>query len=198
MNALTGDAAVWYLLRGSGVVSLLLLTGVMALGIATRGGVRLGSMPRFATMALHRSVSLLAVVFVAVHVAAAVVDPFAQVRLVDVVVPFGAASQPLMVGLGALSLDVVLALLVTGALRGRIGRRAWRAIHWTAYAAWPLALAHSLGMGSDAGTGWMRLVAVASVVVVGGAIAWRVLAPSGTDAASEARWGAGPAIRGGR
>ena len=76
---MTGRARVWYLMRGSGVVSLLLLTGVMALGIATFGGVRLGTMPRFATLALHRSVSLMAVVFLGVHVATAVIDPYAAV-----------------------------------------------------------------------------------------------------------------------
>jgi sulfoxide reductase heme-binding subunit YedZ len=100
-------------------------------------------------------------------------------------VPFGAGSQPLLVGLGAISLDLVLALMVTGALRAHIGQRAWRAVHWAAYAAWPLAFVHSLGIGTDAGSGWMRLVAIASVLVVGCAAAWRtLLAPSGPTARS--------------
>lgn len=171
--SIAGDSAVWYLMRGSGVVSLLLLTAVAALGVATVGGVRLGSMPRFATLALHRSLSLLAVAFLAVHVTSAVLDPYAAVGVVDALVPFEAASQPLAVGLGAVALDLVLALVVTGVLRRRIGRRAWRAIHWSAYAAWPAAWLHALVLGSDAGTPWMRGVLTLSFCAVAAAAMWR-------------------------
>ena len=179
MSVFANGNAVWFLMRGSGVVSLLLLTGVMALGIATYGGVRLGSMPRFATLALHRSLSLLAVVFIAIHVATAVIDPYAAVRLVDVFVPFAAASRPLLVGLGALAVDLVLALVVTGLLRERIGRRAWRAIHWAAYATWPAAFIHSIGIGTDTSSLWLRALAIGCVALIGGAVAWRLLLPSG-------------------
>lgn len=178
MSALDDGSAVWFLMRGSGVVSLLLLTGVMALGIATRGGVRLGSLPRFATLALHRSLSLLSVVFIGIHVATAVIDPYAAVRLVDVVVPFAAASRPLLVGLGTLAVDLILALVVTGLLRGRIGRRTWRAIHWGAYATWPAAFVHAIGMGTDTPTLWLRLIGIACVALIGGCAAWRVLLPA--------------------
>ena len=88
--------------------------------------------------------------------ATAVIDPYAAVRLVDVFVPFTAASRPLLVGLGALAVDLVLALVVTGLLRERIGRRAWRAIHWAAYATWPVAFIHAIGMGTDTSTLWLR------------------------------------------
>lgn len=173
-----GNEAVWYLMRGSGVVSLLLLTGVMALGIATFGGVRLGAMPRFATVALHRSISMLSVVFVAVHVGTAVLDPYAAVTLVNALVPFTAASTPLVVGLGAVAVDLLIALMVTGILRERIGRRSWRVIHWAAYAMWPAAFIHAIGMGSDVSTLWGRALGVAAVAVIGGSVAWRLLLPS--------------------
>jgi methionine sulfoxide reductase heme-binding subunit len=179
MSVFDNGSPVWFLMRGSGVVSLLLLTGVMALGIATYGGVRLGSMPRFATLALHRSMSLLAVVFIGIHVATAVIDPYAAVRLIDVFVPFTAASHPLLVGLGALAVDLVLALVVTGLLRERIGRRAWRAIHWAAYATWPAAFIHSIGIGTDTSSLWLRALAIGCVALIGGAVAWRLLLPSG-------------------
>lgn len=179
--------AVWYLMRGSGVVSLLLLTAVLALGIATHRGARLPTLPGFATLALHRSVSLLAVTFIAIHVGAAVVNPYAGVALVNVVLPFGAASQPLWAGLGAVALDLVLALIVTGLLRRRIGKRVFRAVHWTAYAAWPLALVHAAGIGSDTGTIWMRGVAVTCVVIVAVAVARRTDAGGARTAAAPPR-----------
>ncbi len=174
------DEALWYVMRATGVVSLLLLTGVMALGIATHGGVRLGNLPRFATLSLHRSLSLLSVAFIGVHVATAVIDPYVTVRLVDVVVPFSSASEPLMVGLGALAVDLLAALVVTGLLRDRIPRGTWRAVHWGAYAMWPLALVHAIGIGSDTSTLWLRVLGIGAVAIIGGSLAWRLLLPSDT------------------
>lgn len=175
MSAFDNGNAVWFLMRGSGIVSLLLLTGVMALGIATQGGMRLGSMPRFATLALHRSISLLSVVFIAIHVTSAVIDPYAAVTLVNVFVPFTASSHPLLIGLGALAVDLVLALAITGILRERIGRRTWRAIHWAAYATWPVAFIHAVGMGTDTSSVWLRAIGVGAIAVIAASVAWRVL-----------------------
>jgi sulfoxide reductase heme-binding subunit YedZ len=167
--------AVWYLMRATGIVALLLLTLVVSLGVATSLRWRLAGNSRAVTTGLHRSVSLLAVVFVAIHVLLAVADPDAAVRLVSLVVPFTGAARPVWVGLGALALELVAALVVTSLLRRRLSRRAWRGIHWLAYAAWPLALLHGIGMGSDTGTGWMKAVDVACVSAVGAAATWRLL-----------------------
>ena len=171
---LFGSKALWYLMRASGVVSLVLLTGVIVLGIATVNRWRPGRLPRFVTASLHRSISLLAVVFVAVHVVTAVADPYAMVGVAAVVVPFVAAKSALWVGLGALSLDVIGALIVSSLLRRHIGRRVWRALHWLAYLAWPLAVFHGLGMGSDSSALWLRAVTGACIVLVGLAVAFRL------------------------
>jgi sulfoxide reductase heme-binding subunit YedZ len=168
------DRAVWYLMRGSGVSSLLLLTGVVVLGILTSRKTSLPTLPRFATMTLHRSISLLAVVFLAIHVATAVLDPYAQVRLLDIALPFVGSSQALMLGLGTLSLDVFAAVLVSSLLLRHISRRTWRSIHWFGYGTWPLAFVHSLGMGSDARSPWLEAVAAATVVAIAVALGWRV------------------------
>ena len=167
-------AALWYLGRGTGVVSLVLLTLVVALGIATRAGRPLLGLPRFAVTAVHRSASLLAVVFLVVHVVTLLFDPYAGLNLLSLVVPFTAAAQPFWYGLGALSLDLVLALVATSLLRHRIGPKIWKGIHWAAYAAWPIALAHGLGAGTDAATGWMITITGACVAAVLGALVWRV------------------------
>ena len=151
--------AVWYLMRGSGVTALLLLTAVVVLGILTSRKTTLPTLPRFATMELHRSISLLAVIFLVIHVGTAVVDPYAQVGALDAVVPFLGSSQALMLGLGSLALDVFAAVIVSSLLMRHIGRRVWRTIHWFGYATWPLAFVHSLGMGSDSGTLWLRALA---------------------------------------
>ena len=170
----TGSTAVWYLMRSTGVVSQVLLTAVMALGIATTNRWSPRSTPRFVTAALHRSISLVSVIFVGVHVVTSVVDPYAAVGLVAVIVPFVGAGNPLWVGLGAVSLDLVAAMIVSSLLRRQLGYRAWRAIHWVAYLSWPAALAHGLGMGTDAASLWFLAVAIACIATVSAALAWRL------------------------
>jgi sulfoxide reductase heme-binding subunit YedZ len=171
------DNAVWYLMRGSGVTALLLLTAVIVLGILTSRKTSLPTLPRFATMELHRSLSLLAVVFLTVHVLAAVLDPYAQVRLLDTVVPFVGSWQGLMLGLGTLSFDVFAAVIVSSVLLRHISRRVWRTIHWLGYGTWPLAFAHTFGTGSDSRTLWLRAIAATSVIAIAIALGWRVQRP---------------------
>jgi sulfoxide reductase heme-binding subunit YedZ len=171
--SLTTNGAAWYLMRASGVITLVLLTGVFVLGIATTRRWRGRTLPGFAVVSLHRSISLLAVAFLGMHVATALVDPYAAVGLAAVVVPFVAGKSALWVGLGAVSLDLTLALIATSLLRARIGLRVWRAVHWAAYLSWPVALFHSLGIGSDTGTVWMRAIAGVCTASVAGAVAWR-------------------------
>lgn len=164
---------VWYLMRATGIVSLLLLTVVVALGIATERRAALPRQPRGVTTGLHRSASLLAVAFLAVHVTIAVIDPDAAVGLVSLLVPFAGAARPFWVGLGALGLELVAALVVTSLLGRHLSRRTWRGIHWLAYAAWPLAVIHGIGMGSDTMRSWMLLVNLACASAVGVALSWR-------------------------
>jgi sulfoxide reductase heme-binding subunit YedZ len=175
MTAFTSSAADWYLMRGSGVVSLLLLTVVLALGIATSNRARPRGIPLYVTTTVHRNAALLATGFVGLHVLTALVDPDAAVSLVDVVVPFAPGRSNGWVGLGALALELAAAVVVTSLLRRRMSHRAWRAVHWLAYLAWPLAFFHAMGMGTDAATSWMRLVDAGCALAVGAAVAWRVV-----------------------
>jgi len=168
-----GSKALWYLTRGTGVVTLLLLTLAVVLGVAT--SVRWASprWPRFVLEWLHRNVSLLVLVFLAVHVATAVFDSFAPLRWVDAIVPLSSAYRPVWVGLGAVALDLLVAVAVTSLLRVRVGYRAWRVVHWGAYACWPLALLHGLGTGSDTKQAWMLVLDAAAFVTVVAAVWWR-------------------------
>jgi sulfoxide reductase heme-binding subunit YedZ len=168
--------ALWDFGRGSGVVSLVLLTASMVLGIATRSGRPAPWLPRFAVAEVHRNISLLPAVFLALHVGLLLFDPYAMLHLVDVVLPFAGDYRPFWLGLGTVALDVLLAQIVTSLLRHRLGHRTWRAIHWSAYALWPVALAHSLGDGTDGFAPWFLVLAAICTAAVGGALCWRLSA----------------------
>jgi DMSO/TMAO reductase YedYZ heme-binding membrane subunit len=173
--AAAGPSALWYLTRGTGIVTLLLLTASVVLGVLQVVRWSPARTPRFVVGALHRAISLLVVALLAVHVLAAVLDPFAPIRLLDAVVPFAGSYRPLWLGLGAVALDLVVALTITSMLRRRLGLGAWRAVHWLAYACWPVALVHAWGTGSDARTGWMLAVTLACAAAVLAAVAWRLV-----------------------
>lgn len=169
--------ALWFTSRGTGLVAQLLLTATVVLGCAHSARARARSWPRFALQAVHRNVSLLAVVFLAVHVSTAIIDPYAGIRWIDAVLPFTGSYHPLWLGLGALALDLLLAALVTSLVRTRIPLRAWRAVHLAAYALWPLALVHGLGIGgADARLPWVLGLDVACAGAVAAALARRLLA----------------------
>ncbi len=168
------DQALWALGRGTGLVALLLLTASLVLGVAGRSGRGLG-LGRFGVQEVHRAAALTAVGLVAVHVTSLLLDPYAQLRLVDLLVPFLGQNSPIWLGLGTLALDLVALVTVVGLLRQRLGPRVFHAVHWTTYALWPVALLHALGTGSDATEPWFRISALACVGAVGGAAAWRLL-----------------------
>jgi methionine sulfoxide reductase heme-binding subunit len=176
MTAITGSTALWYASRATGVVSLLLLTLVVLLGILVNRQGRLPGLPSFAVTGLHRSLSLMAVLFVAVHVATAIIDPFVSIGLAAAVIPFVSAYKPFWLGLGAVSLDLVAVLILTSLARAHLPRRTWRGIHWLAYAAWPVALVHSIGSSTDLQSGWLLVMAIGSALAVAAAGLWRLTA----------------------
>jgi DMSO/TMAO reductase YedYZ heme-binding membrane subunit len=139
-----------------------------------------------------------------------VLDSFAPVGWLSIVVPFVSAYRPIWLGLGTVAFDLLLALVITSLLRTRVGQRTWRAIHWAAYLCWPVALWHGLGTGSDSReplvlavdaicvaavlvATWWRLslserpglgrpaLVAASLVALGATIAFAVLGPLGSN-----------------
>lgn len=168
------STALWYASRATGVVALVLLTIVVLLGIGVNRRGRLPGLPRFAITGLHRSLSLLAVAFIAIHVVAAVADPYVTIGIAAAVIPFSSPYKPLWIGLGAISFDLIIALIVTSLARARIGRRTWRAVHWLAYACWPVALLHSIGSSTDLRAGWLLVLAIGCTATVLAATCWRV------------------------
>jgi methionine sulfoxide reductase heme-binding subunit len=178
VSGINSHTVLWYASRATGVVSLLLLTAVMLLGLlVTRQG-RLPGLPRFAVSGLHRNLSLLSVAFVAVHVLSAVADGYVKIPLTAAVIPLTSSYERLWLGLGAVSLDLMLAAAVTSLLRRHLSRKAWRAVHLTAYLSWPVAWFHSVFAGSDLRHGVLLLMAIACALVVLAAAAWRMVAAS--------------------
>jgi sulfoxide reductase heme-binding subunit YedZ len=173
---MTGQLALaanplWYAGRAGGTIALILLTATVVLGITVAGQATPRRIGRFELGRLHRDLAVLSLAFLALHVVTVIADPFTHLSWSAAFVPFGASYRPLWLGLGAVAVDLLLAVAVTSALRLRLGRRRWKAVHWFAYAAWPFGLVHAIGSGTDTRLPlqlWLYAACLASVV----AAAW--------------------------
>ena len=179
MSTLLGTSADWYLMRASGFVAFILLTLTAALGIANVARLGRSTWVRAVSNLVHRNASLLAVVFLAVHIVTAISDRYVKVPALAILVPGLSGYDPLWVGLGALSIDLFIAVIVTSLLRARIGAKLWQAVHWLAYLSWPTALFHAIGAGSgtgaDTGKTWSTLIYVACATTFGIAATARLI-----------------------
>jgi sulfoxide reductase heme-binding subunit YedZ len=174
MGTLIPNATLWYIARGTGFVAVVLLTVSVTLGILTTMRWSAPRWPRFVTATLHKNISLLAVVFLATHIATTLLDSVSPVHLLNAIVPFTGRYRPLGIGLGVVAVDLLAALVITSLLRRRIGYRVWRAVHWSAYACWPVAMLHGLSSGTDAGAPWARTVYLSCAALVLAGVGWRV------------------------
>jgi predicted ferric reductase len=176
VSGINSSTFLWYASRATGVVALLLMTAVVLLGLLVARNGRLPGLPRFAITGLHRNLSLTAVVFVTLHVLTAVTDGFVSIPLTAAVMPLASGYERLELGLGAVSLDLTLALIVTSLVRSRLNPKTWRAIHLLAYLSWPIAWLHGYTSATDMRSGWMFLLAIADLLVVVIAAGWRLAA----------------------
>jgi hypothetical protein len=181
-----GSSALWYMTRSTGLVAMVLLSATVVVGIVCSIGWASERWPRFASQALHRNLSLFALALILVHVVTTVADGFVPISILDAIIPFRSPYRPLWIGLGACAFDVLLAVAVTSGLRRRIGTRAWRTVHWLAYACWPVALFHGLGSGSDTRLAGAQVVYVVCVVSVLGALVWRLVSARSVATAGRA------------
>ncbi len=168
--------ALWYLSRGSGAVTLLLLTASLTLGVVTTIGWTSSAAPRFVIQTLHRNISLMVMVFLVFHAGTSIIDGYVHLGWLDTVVPFTAGYRPIWVGLGAATVDLLLAVIVTSLLRVHIRYETWRSIHWFSYASWPIAVVHGLGTGSDTRSSWMLVLVGFCTLIVLLSVLWRLRA----------------------
>ena len=167
-------SVLWYTTRGAGAVTLILLSCVVVLGVLSTQRVRGPRWPRFLTTGLHRNLALMTLVFLTLHIVTSVVDPFANLGWAAAFIPFSSYYRTFWLGLGVISFELLLAVVVTSLLRAYIGHRSWRLVHWLTYAAWPVGVIHGLGTGTDAWSAWMLAITAGCVAAVAIAIVWRV------------------------
>ncbi|MDQ1289795.1 MAG: hypothetical protein QG622_3361 [Actinomycetota bacterium] len=170
LTGLLDGPVLWYANRATGVVLVVLFTLAVVLGMLSTARTTSVRWPRFATQSLHRNVSLLAGLMLFLHITSAVVDTYVDIRWYEGLVPFAGSYETIWLGIGTVSCDLTLAIVLTSLVRQRMNLRHWRFIHLLSYPAWAVGVVHGVGIGTDSFTTWGLAVSggcTALVVAVG-------------------------------
>ena len=143
---------VWYVDRAAGYTALVLLTASILLGLLLSLKVASPRWPRFLTNDVHEHITLMALVFIAIHGVAILIDPFMRFGWGDVLVPFGSAYHPLAMALGIVAGYLALAIWLSSRVRKQIGFRMWRRLHYATFLVYAFAGVHTLLIGNDRST----------------------------------------------
>jgi hypothetical protein len=155
VNSVLHGPFLWYATRAAGLVTLIALTLAMVLGILNAGRFASRAWPRFVVQGLHRNLSLLALVCLALHIGTTVIVSYTSIGLQDAFLPFLSTYKRWWLGLGAIAADLMIILALTSLIRRWIRHRLWRVIHWAGYLCWPVAITHGLGIGTDHAAVWV-------------------------------------------
>jgi sulfoxide reductase heme-binding subunit YedZ len=145
----TTDQFLWVLARVAGLSSYASLAIALVTGIALRTAVLdwLGS--NRAVRSLHEYTTVLWIPLALIHIVSLLFDATARVGLLDVVLPFHSSYGTLAIGLGALSVDVLVVVTVTALLKRRMSKDVWLWVHRLAYVAFALLFFHAVLSGTD-------------------------------------------------
>lgn len=148
----------WLIARASGVIALVLISGVVVLGLTMAAKALRNPARRRAAMKLHEDMALIALIAILVHGFALIGDTWLKPGLSGIAVPFSMSYRPVFTGLGIVAGYLALLLGPSFYLRRLIRARRWRKLHRMTPAVWVLGAIHTLGSGTDGRTLWLRAV----------------------------------------
>jgi sulfoxide reductase heme-binding subunit YedZ len=158
----TSGHLFWIASRAAGIVALVLASVAVAVGLLQ--GNRRVRRRGLELRAIHEALSLGTMAAIVFHAGILLGDGFIKVGIADITLPFVTSYQRLWTTTGILSGWALILLGLSYYVRGRIGAARWRKLHRFTALAWLVALVHSLGEGTDAGTAWF-LVGVGIVTL---------------------------------
>jgi methionine sulfoxide reductase heme-binding subunit len=167
----------WLASRAAGVVALVLVSSSVLLGLARAAGLPRPPALRRRLGVLHQQIALTGLAAIAIHGLLLLGDPWLHPGLRGVAIPFALGYRPLFTGIGVLGAYLAALLGLSFYARRQLGVRRWRRLHRLTVVAYVLALVHTVGAGSDAGTPWLRALVLAPAAAAAGLLAARGLVP---------------------
>lgn len=156
----------WYLARASGTVAYLLLAGSTVWGLLLSSKLVKDAVPAALSLAMHNTLSWLALSLTAVHGLALLFDSYFTFTPANLVIPFVGPYRPGWVGLGIVGLYLMLVTSLSFYARKRIGQKRWRQLHFLTFGAFVLVTLHGMMAGTDSGNPGMQAIYWGSGVLV--------------------------------
>jgi sulfoxide reductase heme-binding subunit YedZ len=160
----------WIASRAAGIVSLLLASAAVGVGLLSRH--------RRELKPVHEALSLATIAALTVHGVTLLGDGFMHPNVADIAIPFASSYKTFWTSLGIASGWGLVLLGLSYYVRDRIGLARWRTLHRFTALAWLGGLVHSLGEGTDAGQGWFLVGIGLAVLPPLSLLAWRTAAPA--------------------
>ena len=171
------DPTFWLIARATGLLAVALVSATIVAGLVLKGHPLVMLRPA-GVPDVHRFLSLLALMAVALHGVALVLDSTVEVTPQALVVPGLVPYRPLWTAVGVVAAELMLLVHLSFRYRKRIGVRNWRRLHWVTYAIFAGAALHGLLAGTDSDRPWALSAYVLIVGTVVGLTAWRATTPS--------------------
>jgi sulfoxide reductase heme-binding subunit YedZ len=156
----------WYVTRSAGIVAYLLLWFSTVWGLAVPSKLLNPVLEQTFTFDFHEFISLLSIGFMLLHVFVLMLDRYLPYTLIQILVPFLSPYRPFWVGLGVIAFYISLLVTVTFYLRGKIGSKAFRAIHVLSLLGYLGVTLHGLYAGTDSPLASMQLLYKGTALVV--------------------------------
>ena len=108
---------IWIIARSTGTAALVALVLSILSGMALRSGALAWLSHNRGVRAVHDLTSILWLPLVAVHVITLMLDPYAKVGVIDLFIPFLVSYGAFAIGLGTVSLQLIVVVLIATWLR---------------------------------------------------------------------------------
>lgn len=165
----------WYLGRSAGLIAFWLLFASVVLGIAVSSRVFDGMLNRGWVFDIHKFLSIFVLLAMVFHVLILLPDPWAKFTLKEMLVPFESHYRPTPVAMGIIALYGSILATASFYMKGMIGQKGWRYLHYGTFALFILALLHGLLAGTDSKKTAVQVSYMASGVAVLFLVFFRIL-----------------------
>ena len=159
------QAHTWWLLsRSAGVVALVMVAAATLIGLTLAAGLAKSPQTRRSLVTFHEQAANAGLAAIGLHGVTLLGDAFLKPGITGIVVPFAIDYRPVYVATGIVGGYLAALLGLSFYARRRIGGKRWRKLHRATPLVYVLALVHTLGAGTDAGSSWLRAFMLATAV----------------------------------
>lgn len=155
--AQTGMQAVplaWYITRVSGILAFVMMYLSFFFGFSLRITWIRKFFP-FNMLAVHRRVSVLALIFTVVHAVAPIFDRQFRLSTVEVLIPFISDYATDLIAMGVIGMYLMAILVVSSYLQKRLPYWFWRVLHYSYVVLYVLVVIHAIRLGTDFAQPWV-------------------------------------------